>query len=111
MGNPLNPAYVVFNIPPSRCEKLEFSYFWKTATVLNKSNKVFEPMCGQLFLSRKQFHLELLESLYFYKNLEMIPAYPFHFGQNYLLKKKPFIINSSHPQIPEGFTISTYTIR
>lgn len=84
---PLNPSYIVFKFSTSRCKKWEFSYFWNTGTVLKKSDKVLEPMCGQCFLSRKHFYLELLVSLYFYKNLEMISAYPLHFGQNYMLNK------------------------
>jgi len=42
----------------------------------------------KLFLSKKHFYLVKLESLYYYENVEMMPAYPLHFGQYYLLKKE-----------------------
>lgn len=87
VGNTLKLFYVFYNISTSKCEKWEIHYFKNTAKVLNKSNKMLEPTCGQLFLFRKHSYLELLESSYFYKILETVLLYTIYFSQNYLLKQ------------------------
>lgn len=68
MGNTPKPFYVFYNISASKCEKWEICYFKNTAKVLNKSNKVLEPTCGQLFLIQKTLLFRTIGKFVFLQN-------------------------------------------
>lgn len=68
VGNILKPFYVFYNISASKCEKWEIRYFKNTAKMLNKSNKVLEPTCGQLFFIQKTLLFRTIGKFVFLQN-------------------------------------------